>query len=231
MKRSIFNWSGGKDSALAFYYSKNDPEISMECLLTSISKEHQRISMHGVRRSLLEAQVEALKLPITILELPPETDMKTYDQLMRNTLEPLAAGGFQYSIFGDIFLEDLKKYRDQKLSEVGLTGIYPLWKRNTKDLIKEFLGLGFRTIVVSIDGSKLDPSFAGRELDDSFLEDLPDGVDPCGENGEFHTFVFDGPIFENPIDFRLGDLVSKEYKLAKDSSESVTYYFKDLLLE
>lgn len=228
-KRSIFNWSGGKDSALAFYYAKKDPQIEMQQLLTSISEEHQRISMHGVRRSLLEQQIESLKIPSTLLQLPPETDMAMYDDLMRTTLQPLVAEGAEYSIFGDIFLEDLKKYRENKLAEVGLKGLFPLWKRDTTELVHEFLDLGFRTLVVSIDGSKLDKSFAGRELDRSFLADLPKEVDPCGENGEFHTFVFDGPIFEKAIAFEKGELVGKEYKLAKDSDDSVTYYFQDLL--
>ncbi len=127
------------------------------------------------------------------------------------------------------FLEDLKKYREGKLAEVGLKGLFPLWKRNTTELVKEFIELGFRTIVVSIDGSKLDSSFAGRELDIDFLNDLPSNVDPCGENGEFHTFVFEGPIFENPISFERAEVVSKDYQLSKDSDETVTYYFQDLI--
>ena len=229
MKQSIFNWSGGKDSALALHYVLKDPEVNVSQLLTSISQKHQRISMHGVRRSLLEAQIESLSIPSTIMELPPETDMDKYDEIMRSTLMPLVKEGHTHSVFGDIFLEDLRKYREQRLSEVGLKGLFPLWKRDTKSLVLEFLDSGFRTIVVSVDGSKLDKSFAGRELDRSFLNDLPANVDPCGENGEFHTFVFDGPIFKRRINFEKGDLVSKDYQLSKDSTEKVIYFFQDLI--
>lgn len=228
MKPSIFNWSGGKDSALAFYYAQKDSNIQINQLLTSISQEHQRVSMHGVRRSLLEAQISALNIPSTILELPPETDMNQYDELMKSALTPLVEQGNQYSIYGDIFLEDLRKYREDRLSELGINGLFPLWKRNTTDLVKNFIDLGFRTIVVSIDGSKLDQSFVGRELDIQFLNDLPSNVDPCGENGEFHTFVFQGPIFEKRIQFTRGKVVSKSYQLSKESDEQVTYYFQDL---
>ncbi len=226
--KSLFNWSGGKDSALALYHTLNNPEFQVECLMTSLNSEADRISMHGVRKSMLEAQVKAIGLPLSILSLPGEISMEDYDELMRKQMAGFIDQGITHSVFGDIFLEDLKKYREQKLAEIGFKGHFPLWKRDTRELIQEFLDWGFKTIVVSVDGSKLDKSFAGRELNESFLEDLPADVDPCGENGEFHTFVFEGPIFKKPFSFKKGEVVGKEYKLSGETDETVTYWFQDL---
>lgn len=227
--KTLFNWSGGKDSALALYHTLQNPQYEVVRLLTSVNSEAKRISMHGVRESMLRQQVEAIGLPLKLLSLPGEISMADYDELMKNTLKPIQEGGVTHSVFGDIFLEDLKKYREDKLEEVGLKGFFPLWKRDTRELIEEFLGLGFRTLVVSVDGSKLNKSFAGRELTMDFVNDLPEGVDPCGENGEFHTFVFEGPIFKHPVAFEKGEVVGKEYKLSKDNDATVTYWFQDLI--
>ena len=229
INRAIFNWSGGKDSALALYHTLQNPEFRIDTLLTTISASLERISMHGVRKSLLQRQVELLGLPLSIVSLPEDISMDVYDELMRSKLQNLSEKGITHAVFGDIFLEDLKKYREERLKEVGFEGFFPLWQRDTKALITEFLSLGFRTIVVSIDGSKLDKSFVGRELTMDFVNDLPNSVDPCGENGEFHTFVFDGPIFKSPVPFERGEVVEKEYKLSNESPEdTVTYWFQDL---
>lgn len=227
--QSLFNWSGGKDSALALYHTLKNPDFEVSHLMTSVNSEADRISMHGVRRSMLEAQVAAIGLPLSLLSLPGEISMEDYDALMRKQMTRFIDQGITHSVFGDIFLEDLKQYREQRLAEVGLKGHFPLWKRDTRALIQEFLELGFRTLVVSVDGSKLDKSFAGRELDEAFLKDLPENVDPCGENGEFHTFVFEGPIFNNPVTFKKGEVVGKEYKLSGETDKTVTYWFQDLL--
>lgn len=227
--KSLFNWSGGKDSALALYHTLKNPAFQITNLMTSVNSEADRISMHGVRRSMLEAQVASIGLPLSVLSLPGEISMEDYDALMKKQMDEFIEQGVTHSVFGDIFLEDLKQYREQRLAEVGLKGYFPLWKRDTRELIKEFLELGFRTLVVSVDGSKLDESFAGRELDEAFLNDLPQNVDPCGENGEFHTFVFEGPIFNNPVAFKKGEVVGKEYKLSGESDKNVTYWFQDLL--
>ncbi len=227
--QSLFNWSGGKDSALALYHTLKNPDFEVSHLMTSVNSEADRISMHGVRRSMLEAQVAAIGLPLSLLSLPGEISMEDYDALMRKQMTRFIDQGITHSVFGDIFLEDLKQYREQRLAEVGLKGYFPLWKRDTRALIQEFLELGFRTLVVSVDGSKLDKSFAGRELDEAFLKDLPENVDPCGENGEFHTFVFEGPIFNNPVTFKKGEVVGKEYKLSGETDKTVTYWFQDLL--
>lgn len=226
---AIFNWSGGKDSALALYHTLRNPDFKVRKLLTSINSETDRISMHGVRLSLLQKQAELIGLPLSLLSLPGEISMADYDKLMSDKMDQIKSEGITTSIFGDIFLEDLKNYREQRLSEVGLKGYFPLWKRDTVELVHEFIDLGFRTIVVSVDGSKLDKSFVGREIDQSFLDDLPPGIDPCGENGEFHSFVFDGPIFNKPVPFRRGEVVGKDYKLSKETGETVTYWFQDLI--
>ena len=225
---SLFNWSGGKDSALALYHSLNDDSHQIKRLLTSINIETERISMHGVRLSLLEKQAYAIGIPLSILCLPGEITMDEYDQMMRIQMDQVKEEGITTSVFGDIFLEDLKAYREQRLEEVGLSGKFPLWKRDTTELVHEFIDLGFRTMVVSVDGSKLDQSFVGREIDKAFLNDLPEGGDPCGENGEFHSFVFEGPIFKEPIQFERGEVVAKEYNLSKENDETVTYWFQDL---
>ncbi|KYG78255.1 Dph6-related ATP pyrophosphatase [Roseivirga spongicola] len=226
---ALFNWSGGKDSALALYHTLRNSQFEVKHLLTSVNSETNRISMHGVRLSLLQKQAESIGIPLSLLSLPGEISMDEYDQLMADKMQGFLDAGISTSIFGDIFLEDLKQYREQKLAQVGLKGDFPLWQRNTKELVNEFISLGFKTIVVSVDGSKLDQSFVGRIIDESFLNDLPENVDPCGENGEFHSFVFEGPIFKKPIRFERGEVVGKEYKLSKETGETVTYWFQDLI--
>ncbi|OEK06701.1 Dph6-related ATP pyrophosphatase [Roseivirga misakiensis] len=229
-KQAIFNWSGGKDSALALYHTLNNHAFEIRELITTVNADLERISMHGVRKSMLQKQVQAIGLPLSIISLPTDIDMASYDAVMKKELSLLREKGVTHSIFGDIFLEDLKNYRVERLKEVGLEGNFPLWKRDTNELIQEFLSLGFKTLVVAIDGSKLDKSFAGRVLDEDFLNDLPENVDPCGENGEFHTFVFDGPIFKAPVKFEKGEVVGKAYELSKGNPENtVTYWFQDLM--
>ena len=227
--KAVFNWSSGKDSALALYHTLNNDQMEVCTLMTTVNAELERISMHGLRRSMLEAQVACLDLPLSVMSLPGEVTMEDYDRLMREQMEGFKSQGITHSVFGDIFLEDLKDYRDARLAEVGMKGHYPIWKRDTKELINEFLNLGFRTLIVAVDGSKLDRSFAGKEIDKDFIAALPDGVDPCGENGEFHTFVFDGPIFKKPVAFEKGEVVAREYNLSKESNEKVTYWFQDLI--
>jgi uncharacterized protein (TIGR00290 family) len=226
---ALFNWSGGKDSALALYHTLRNSQFEVKHLLTSVNSETNRISMHGVRLSLLQKQAESIGIPLSLLSLPGEVSMEEYDQLMADKMQGFLDAGISTSIFGDIFLEDLKQYREQKLAQVGLKGDFPLWQRNTKELVNEFISVGFKTMVVSVDGSKLDQSFVGRIIDESFLNDLPENVDPCGENGEFHSFVFEGPIFKKPIRFERGEVVGKEYKLSKETGETVIYWFQDLI--
>lgn len=231
--KAIFNWSSGKDSALALYKILQEEKFEITSLLTSINKEFQRISMHGVHVSLLKKQAESLGFPLVKLELPKEPSMEEYRDLMESTMNDFKQQGVTHSVFGDIFLEDLRKYREDQLAAVGMQGVFPLWKTDTKDIIEEFLNLGFRTIVTCVNETYLDKSFAGRIIDQKFIEDLPENVDPCGENGEFHTFTFDGPIFKNPITFEVGEIVKKTYPKPKSGSDEengdYVFWFCDLM--
>lgn len=220
-KKVLFNWSSGKDSSLALFKLLQNKEYQIEYLFTSVSKKYNRISMHGVRKELLTQQAESIGITLKILSLPEMPSMESYNQAMKNALLPIVEEGITLSAFGDIFLEDLKKYREEKLAEVGLKGIFPLWKIDTTELITEFLDLGFKTIVTCVNSEYLDESFVGRVIDDKFINDLPENVDVCGENGEFHTFTFDGPIFNKPIEFEIGEKVYREYERPKSTSNNI----------
>jgi uncharacterized protein (TIGR00290 family) len=210
-EKIIFNWSGGKDSALCLYKILQQNQYDVLCLLTSISEPYQRISMHGVRLDVLEAQAKSIGLPLHKMFIPEMPSMELYEKVMISTLEGLLALGVTASIFGDIFLEDLRKYRDHQLAKIGLKGVFPLWKVDTGKLVSEFIDLGFKAITTCVNDNFLDKSFVGRIIDEDFIKDLPSNVDPCGENGEFHSFVFDGPIFKTPVMFVKGEVVYKKY--------------------
>ena len=206
----LFCWSGGKDSAMALYALQLAHEHRICALLTTVTEEYDRISMHGVRRVLLERQAESLGLPLHKVLIPPDCINAIYEARMKEALGEYLAQGVRRVAFGDIFLEDLRVYREKNLAQLGMTAMFPIWKRDTRDLARDFLRLGFRAITVCVDPRVLDPSFAGRVLDQSFFEDLPPGADPCGENGEFHTFVYDGPVFRAPIRFQAGETVTRD---------------------
>jgi uncharacterized protein (TIGR00290 family) len=206
----LFCWSGGKDSAMALHALRAGDDCRITALLTTITEEYDRISMHGVRRALLERQAESLGLPLHAVLIPPQCINAIYEERMKEALAQYLARGVRHVAFGDIFLEDLRVYREKNLAQIGMRGLFPIWKRDTRELAREFVRLGFRAITVCIDPRVLDASFAGRELDTSFFADLPPDVDPCGENGEFHTFVFDGPVFKSPIQTRIGEKVMRD---------------------
>lgn len=229
--KALINWSGGKDSALALYHVLQNPTIEITHLLTSVNDAYGRVSMHGVREELLEQQTRAIGLPLVKLRLPETVGMEAHHQLMADTLKPLIQSGITHSVFGDIFLEDLRQHREERLRHVGLTGVFPLWKRPSLELLKEFWDKGFQTIVVSVNGDVLDKSFCGRVLDADFVNDLPPHVDLCGENGEFHTFVFAAPYFHQPIDFKIGETIDKTYHFTTTEGKAITttYFFTDLL--
>lgn len=231
--KAIFNWSSGKDSALALYKILKEDQFEVTALLTSINKEFQRISMHGVHVSLLEQQAACLGFPLIKMELPAEPSMEEYQEIMTKTMTEIQSQGVTHSVFGDIFLEDLRRYREDQLRSIEMEAIFPLWKQNTTDLIHEFLDLGFKTIVTCINETYLDRSFAGRIIDKDFIKDLPQNVDPCGENGEFHTFTFDGPIFKSPVQFTIGEMVKKTYPKPKSAGNKETgdyiFWFCDLV--
>ncbi|MBK0379453.1 Dph6-related ATP pyrophosphatase [Mucilaginibacter segetis] len=215
-KKCIFNWSGGKDSALALYHCLKDPDIDIQYLVTTVNDAADRISMHGVRTELLIQQAAGIGIPLYQIRLPEMPGMKEYDETMHKHLSHFKSEGITHSIFGDIFLEDLKNYRDTRLAEVGLTGIYPLWKRNSHELIHEFLSLGFGTVIACTQ-ERL-KGIVGMEMDEELIGNLPNDVDVCGENGEFHTFTFKGPIFKKPIPYKTGEKVFKEYKTPENTN-------------
>ncbi|MCX6303403.1 MAG: diphthine--ammonia ligase [Bacteroidetes bacterium] len=216
----IFNWSGGKDSALCLHKILQEQRFGIMCLLTTISQPYQRISMHGVRVELLDIQAERIGLPLVKIQIPEMPTMEVYDNTMAAALMNLKNQGVTASVFGDIFLEDLRKYREDKLAELNLKGVFPLWKIPTKKLIREFIDIGFKAITTCVNDKYLDKSFAGRIIDDDFLNDLPDGVDPCGENGEYHSFVYDAPFFSKPIGFEKGEIVYRKYTASEPGDQS-----------
>jgi uncharacterized protein (TIGR00290 family) len=205
-------WSGGKDSALALRAVLADPALEVEALLTTVTREYDRISVHGVRRSLLHAQADALGLPLVEMEIPASCDNATYEA----SLARMLAGARERNdrvrrcVFGDLFLEDVRRYREERLAPLGMQPIFPLWGRNTGELAREFINDGFRAVVVCVDTTQLPASFSGREYDASFLAELPNGVDPCGEKGEFHTFVYDGPLFRERVELSIGETITRD---------------------
>ncbi len=226
--KAIFNWSGGKDSILALYKVLGENKIEVTGLLTTLNEKYNRISMHGVRLRLLEAQAKSLGIPLNQIMLPEFADMETYSSIMGKAVKQAKKTGVSIFIFGDLFLEEIREYREKQLTGSGIQPLFPIWQYPTDRAARDFIDLGFKAVLTSVDASKLDESFAGRLFDYSLLNDLPPSVDPCGENGEFHTFVFDGPLFKKPVSFNMGETIHKKYEL-KDSSLSSGFYFKDLL--
>jgi uncharacterized protein (TIGR00290 family) len=223
MFKTYLNWSSGKDAALALYLLQNNKEYTIEKLVTTVNSEVDRVSMHGLRKDLLIQQAQSLEIPLQLIELDGTVSMEEYNSVMKKSVSQLVEDGFTHSVFGDIFLEDLKKYREEQLKTVGITAVFPLWKKDTKELILEFINLGFKAITVCINAKVLDKSFCGREIDLEFIKSLPASVDPCGENGEFHTFVYDGPNFKEPVKFEIGEIIERTYTASKSDKDC----FKD----
>lgn len=210
LKQVLMSWSGGKDSCMALYEVQQSHEYQVIALLTTITEDYGRISMHGVRRELLEMQVTALGLPLQRILITRGAANEEYERKFIDACAGYINEGIDSIIFGDLFLEDIKRYRDEFLVRHKLRGVYPVWRRNTREFIDRFIELGFKAIVTCVDARALGPEFAGRIVDESFVSSLPSSVDPCGENGEFHTFVFDGPNFKQPIPFREGEILQRE---------------------
>lgn len=200
----VLSWSGGKDSARAAHALRADSRYRLAGLLTTVTEGEDTISMHGVPRRLLELQAEALDLPLQVVMIPPDCPNSVWEARMGAALALLRAGGVRHIAFGDLFLADLRAYRDAQLARAGLTGVYPLWGRDTAELAREFVDLSFRAVLCCVDTDALPAEFAGRALDHALLAQLPAGVDACGENGEYHSFVHDGPIFRAPIGCTIG---------------------------
>ncbi len=209
-ERILFCWSGGKDSAMALAELLRAGECEIAALLTTVTEDYDRISMHGVRRTLLEAQAASLGLPLRSVNIPAGCTNELYEQRMRQALETFLSQGIRRAAFGDLFLADIREYRERNLARAGMEAIFPLWEKDTAELARSFVERRFRAVLVCVDPRKLAASFAGREYDAALLASLPAGVDPCGENGEFHTFVYDGPIFREPVAFTRGETVVRE---------------------
>jgi len=207
--RVVMAWSGGKDSAMALARVFANDDFEVVGLLTTISMPYDRVTMHGVRRSLVQRQAERIGLPLHIVWLPPEPSNEVYDNLMGEAMLKLKAKGVEGVIFGDIYLSDVRAYREARLSEVGMVAIFPLWGEPTDKLVHKFLSEGYSAIVSCVDTKVLPADFCGRWLDESFFASLPDSVDPCGENGEFHSFVTSAPFFSAPIKVRVGEKVQR----------------------
>ena len=203
----LFAWSSGKDSAMALHELQQGNGCEIVGLLTTITEGYERISIHGVREELLDSQAASIGLPLTKVWIPQESSLDEYERRMGAALDPFVRQGVSGVAFGDIFLDDLRKDREDKLARVGLAGLFPIWKRDTTELAKRFIGAGFKAIITCVDTEYLDASFTGRAFDEQLLGDLPAGADPCGENGEFHSFTYDGPIFSSPIACRKGEVV------------------------
>jgi uncharacterized protein (TIGR00290 family) len=178
-------------------------------LLTTVNEAYGRISMHGVREELLDQQAAAIGLPLHKIYIPEQVNMELYDALMRRHLQTLVDDGVTHTIFGDLFLEDLKAYREQRLAELNLTGVFPLWQQDTTELAQKFVAQGFRAVTVCVNEKQLDRSFVGQEMNTAFFASLPPGVDPCGENGEYHSFVYDGPLFAQAIPLKKGEIIRR----------------------
>jgi uncharacterized protein (TIGR00290 family) len=205
----VLSWSGGKDSSMAAYHLLASQKYEIAALLTTITEDYDRISMHGVRRELLEQQADSLDIPLYKVMIPKDCSNEIYESRMRLAMDHFKAQGIGKVAFGDLFLEDLKRYRDERLAQAGMSGVYPLWMRDTDELVRTFIGLGFKAILACVDTNAIDASFAGREIDHALLCDLPQSTDPCGENGEYHSFVYAGPIFKKTIACVAGERVMR----------------------
>jgi len=210
MENVLVSWSGGKDSAIALYEILKNQNYEISALLTTVTEGYDRISMHGVRRILLERQVASLGFPLEIVPISKNASNEEYETNMGQVLAKYKDAGVTSVVFGDIFLEDLRKYREDKLATLGLHGIFPLWKRDTQELARSLTVLGFKATTTCVDAHMLGRKFVGRVVDEQFLSELPATVDPCGENGEYHSFVSEGPIFKERVSYTLGEIVLRE---------------------
>lgn len=244
MAKTFLHWSSGKDSALSLYYLQQKQPITK--LLTTLSAETQRVSMHGISKELLLAQEESLGIALQQVDLTADLSLKSYNEEMQKVYRSLLDQGYDTAAFGDILLEDLKAYRQEELDKVGMKYEFPLWGRDTKAVMIDFIARGFKAVVVAVQADKLSKNWIGRVIDEDFLKDLPSDVDWSGENGEYHTFVFDGPNFKKPIAYKIQEVIERDYaknenaedncfknncfKEEKEQSWASNFYFADLRL-
>ncbi len=228
--KTVLNWSSGKDAAMALYLLQQNPAYTATHLLTTINEEHNRIVMHGVREELLDMQAERIGLPLKKIHLPASPQDTIYKQAMANALTELKQEGITTAAFGDIFLEDLKTYREQQLQTVGFNALFPLWKRDTRQMVEMVEDSGIEAVIICLNEKFLSKEFLGRKIDRSFLNDLPPNVDPCGENGEFHTFVYNAPYFNTAIPIERGEITYRQYTSAENDTDkwNTGFYFLDI---
>lgn len=217
LPKAIFCWSGGKDSSYCLYKVLSERLFDVKYLLTTINDSVQRISIHGIREELLDKQVEAIGIPVIKVRVKDGTHGE-YETLMREALQQAKDEGINHVIFGDIFLEDLRVYREQNLAKLDMTAVFPLWKINTRELINDFIHKKFKTVTCCVNDGYFDEAWVGREIDSDFLNELPEHVDPCGENGEYHTFCYQGPLFNTSLLFSIGEKVYKPLEYALDDT-------------
>jgi uncharacterized protein (TIGR00290 family) len=210
MEKVLVSWSGGKDSALALHQILEATQYQVSALLTTVTEDYGRISMHGVRRILLRRQADSLGLCLEEVVISKNASNEEYEANMGRVLSHYKHAGVRSVVFGDIFLEDLRDYREGNLARLDMKGIFPLWKKDTQELARSFVQSGFKAVTTCVDTSALDRRFVGRVIDEQFLSELPETVDPCGENGEYHSFVYDGPVFKDRISYILGESVLRE---------------------
>jgi len=209
-KKALLSWSSGKDSAWALHILRRTPDVEVVGLMTTMNEVHQRVAIHAVRLELLERQAEALGLPVQVIDLPSPCTNAQYEAAMGKFVDESKRHGIECIAFGDLFLADIKEYREAKLAGTGIAPLFPLWLMPTDRLATEMIANGLRAVVTCVDPQQLPLSFAGREFNEQFLADLPNDVDPCGERGEFHTFAFDGPMFEKPVGIQKGEVVERD---------------------
>jgi uncharacterized protein (TIGR00290 family) len=220
MQKILFGWSGGKDSTMALYETLKNKEHQVVSLLTTVTDDYDRISMHGVRRILLEKQAKSLNIPLYKVLIPKDCSNEIYAAKMTEALNKFKQEGVETVAFGDIFLEDVRNYRLDNLAKLNMKGIFPIWGRDSAELAHSFIALGFKSVISCVDTKVMDKKFLGRQFDEDLLAELPPNIDPSGENGEFHSFVYDGPIFKEGIGFKRGETVLRE-----------SFYFIDLVPE
>lgn len=227
------SWSGGKDSGLMLHKLMNDERYEIVELHTAISTETDRVSMHGISKDLIRVQAESIGLPIHFIPIAPDSTNANYEKALNEYYSNLKNKGVDHIGFGDIFLEDLKAYRDQLLKENGLKGVYPLWQNQTTSLVKEFLALDFQTLICCAKQSLFPKSICGQVLDHPMINSFDSNIDPCGENGEFHSYVYDGPIFQYPVEVEVGDTIvhTYEHKLSSGELIRTAFEFADISLK
>ena len=218
MEKILFGWSGGKDSAMALHEILKNNQYEIVSLLTTITEDYDRISMHGVRRLLVEQQAQSLDIPLHKIFIPKTCSNEIYAAKMSQALTRFKQDGVETVAFGDIFLEDVRRYREENLAKLNMKGVFPLWGRDSAELAQSFISLGFKAVVSCIDTKVLNEKFLGRQIDKDFIAELPPDIDPSGENGEFHSFVYDGPIFKQSIGYKRGEMVLRD-----------SFYFCDLI--